>query len=46
VPSHYEILIIGGGSAGLTVAAQLAARIGGGAIAVVEPSTKHYYQPL
>lgn len=44
--SHYEILIIGGGSAGLTVASQLAARIGGGAIAVIEPSTTHYYQPL
>lgn len=43
---HYEVLIIGGGTAGLTVASQLAARIGGAAIAVVEPSAKHYYQPL
>lgn len=44
--SHYEILIIGGGTAGLTVASQLAARIGGGAMAIIEPSTAHYYQPL
>jgi sulfide:quinone oxidoreductase len=46
VPSHYEIVIIGGGTAGLTVASQLATRIGGGAIGVIEPSTTHYYQPL
>ena len=44
--NHYEILILGGGSAGLTVASQLAARIGGQRIAIVEPSTRHYYQPL
>ena len=35
---HYEILILGGGTAGLTVASQLADRIGGEHIAVVEPS--------
>ena len=46
MPSHYEILIIGGGTGGLTVASQLAARIGGGAMAVIEPSPTHYYQPL
>ena len=44
--SHYEILIIGGGTGGLTVASQLAAHVDGGAIAVVEPSATHYYQPL
>ncbi|MGE0464186.1 MAG: FAD/NAD(P)-binding oxidoreductase [Vicinamibacterales bacterium] len=43
---HYEILILGGGTAGLTVAAHLANRIGGQHIAIVEPSTRHYYQPL
>ena len=43
---HYEILILGGGTAGLTVASQLADRIGGRGIAVVEPSATHYYQPL
>lgn len=42
---HVAILIIGGGTAGITVAAQLRAR-GVGDIAIVEPSDKHYYQPL
>jgi sulfide:quinone oxidoreductase len=40
------ILIIGGGTAGLTVASQLAKKIPAGQIAVIEPSDKHYYQPL
>jgi len=44
--THYDILILGGGTAGLTVASQLAARIGGRHIGIVEPSVKHYYQPL
>jgi sulfide:quinone oxidoreductase len=44
--THYDILILGGGTAGLTVASQLASRIGGHHIGVVEPSLKHYYQPL
>lgn len=44
--THYEILIIGGGTAGLTVASQLAPRVASGKIAVVDPSAKHYYQPL
>ena len=43
---HFEILILGGGTAGLTIASQLAARIGGRHLAIVEPSTTHYYQPL
>jgi sulfide:quinone oxidoreductase len=41
----HHIVIIGGGSAGITVAARLA-RKGENDIAVVEPSDKHYYQPL
>ena len=44
--THYDILILGGGTAGLTVASQLADRIGGHHIGIVEPSLKHYYQPL
>ena len=44
--AHYDILILGGGTAGLTVASQLADRIGGHHIGIVEPSSKHYYQPL
>jgi sulfide:quinone oxidoreductase len=43
---HYDILIVGGGTAGLTVASQLAPRVGGHRIGIVEPSATHYYQPL
>ncbi|XZE19738.1 FAD-dependent oxidoreductase [Pirellulaceae bacterium SH449] len=43
---HYSILIVGGGTAGITVAAQLRRKNKGSDIAIVEPSTKHYYQPL
>jgi sulfide:quinone oxidoreductase len=44
--THHPVLIIGGGTAGITVAASLK-RHGSGAIhiAVVEPSDMHYYQP-
>ena len=42
----HRIVIIGGGTAGLTVAARLARQIDPAQIAVVEPSDKHYYQPL
>jgi sulfide:quinone oxidoreductase len=44
--THHHILILGGGTAGLTVASQLADRIGGEHIGIVEPSSTHYYQPL
>ncbi len=42
---HHKVLIIGGGTAGITVAARLQ-RAGVTGIAIVEPSTSHYYQPL
>jgi sulfide:quinone oxidoreductase len=43
---HHEVLIVGGGSAGITVAARLHRARPKLDIAVIEPSTKHYYQPL
>lgn len=43
---HHKILIIGGGTAGITVAARLARRIPSSGIGLIEPSDKHYYQPL
>lgn len=43
---HYEVLICGGGTAGLTVAAQLRSTESPPSIGIIEPSTKHYYQPL
>jgi sulfide:quinone oxidoreductase len=43
---HYRIVIVGGGSAGITAAARLAKALPHGSIAIIEPSRKHYYQPL
>ncbi|MFD0519368.1 NAD(P)/FAD-dependent oxidoreductase [Paractinoplanes durhamensis] len=42
---HHEVVIVGGGTAGITVAARLR-RAGVTDIAVIEPSEQHYYQPL
>jgi len=43
---HHQILIVGGGSAGITVAARLRRARSGLDVAVLEPSSSHYYQPL
>ena len=43
--NHYSVLIIGGGTAGITVAAQLKRKDKTLKMAIVEPSEKHYYQP-
>lgn len=42
---HHRVLIVGGGSGGLTVAARLAKALKGASIGVIDPSDKHYYQP-
>ena len=42
---HHRVVIVGGGSAGIMVAARLR-RAGVDDVAVVEPSDAHYYQPL
>ncbi len=46
ITTHHKILIVGGGTAGITVAARLARRIAARDVAIIEPSDKHYYQPL
>ncbi|MAO09119.1 MAG: pyridine nucleotide-disulfide oxidoreductase [Alteromonas sp.] len=43
--SQYEILIIGGGTAGIMTAAQLLAKNKNISIAIIEPANTHYYQP-
>lgn len=43
--NHYQILIIGGGTAGITLAAQLKRKNSALQIGLIEPSEKHYYQP-
>jgi len=42
---HFQILIIGGGNAGLSVASQLLRKKSKLNIGIIEPSEKHYYQP-
>src|SRR5690606_31172891 len=46
--ARYSIVIVGAGTAGISVAARLV-RISKklkGQIAIIDPQTKHYYQPL
>ncbi|MBP0028013.1 FAD/NAD(P)-binding oxidoreductase [Roseofilum sp. Guam] len=43
--THHQIVIVGGGSAGITVAAQLLNANSNLDVAIIEPSEKHYYQP-
>lgn len=42
---NYDILIVGGGAAGIGVAASLKKRQPDLQIAIIEPSENHYYQP-
>jgi sulfide:quinone oxidoreductase len=41
----HDVIIIGGGAAGISTAASILKRRGGVKIAIVEPRTEHYYQP-
>lgn len=43
--SHHQVLIIGGGTAGIMVAAQLLRQKNARDVAIIEPSDIHYYQP-
>ena len=43
--SEFEVVIVGGGAAGIATAASLHKREPSLRIAIVEPSDKHYYQP-
>ena len=42
--NHHRVLIIGGGAAGISVASRLKRKIDD--VAVIEPSDRHFYQPL
>ena len=43
--SHYQILIIGGGTGGIMTASQMLAKDKTLDIAIIEPAEYHYYQP-
>ncbi|MEV4346500.1 FAD/NAD(P)-binding oxidoreductase [Actinoplanes sp. NPDC049596] len=42
---RHEVIVIGGGTAGISVVSRLR-RAGGGDIAIVKRSDRHFYQPL
>ncbi len=44
--AHYQVVVVGGGSAGLTVASQLRNKPNAPEVAIIDPASKHYYQPL
>lgn len=43
---RHQVVIVGGGNAGISVAARLRRARASTDIAIIEPSDKHYYQPL
>ncbi len=45
MPTKHQIVIVGGGNAGISVAAQLFRKNKDLDIAIIDPATKHYYQP-
>jgi sulfide:quinone oxidoreductase len=42
---QHDVVVVGGGAAGLSVSHQLRRAMKGLDVAIVEPSSKHYYQP-
>ncbi len=42
----HRVLIVGGGTAGISVAARLARRRPEVEVTILEPSERHFYQPL
>jgi sulfide:quinone oxidoreductase len=43
---HHQVLVVGGGNGGISVAARLLRAAKDTDLAIVEPSRTHYYQPL
>ena len=43
--SHYQVLVIGAGTAGIMVASQLHKKSPNTKIAIIDPADTHYYQP-
>jgi sulfide:quinone oxidoreductase len=44
--SEHDVLVLGGGTGGLTVAARLLTEADPPGVTILEPSEQHYYQPL
>ncbi|HSO34355.1 MAG TPA: FAD/NAD(P)-binding oxidoreductase [Labilithrix sp.] len=46
MPSHHSVLVIGGGTGGISVAARLRLAANPPDVAIIEPSDQHFYQPI
>uniref|UniRef100_A0A8C6R9W9 Sulfide:quinone oxidoreductase, mitochondrial n=2 Tax=Nannospalax galili TaxID=1026970 RepID=A0A8C6R9W9_NANGA len=44
--NHYEVLVLGGGTGGITMATRMKRKVGAENVAIVEPSERHFYQPI
>uniref|UniRef100_A0A8C5L9U1 Sulfide:quinone oxidoreductase, mitochondrial n=1 Tax=Jaculus jaculus TaxID=51337 RepID=A0A8C5L9U1_JACJA len=44
--NYYEVLVLGGGSGGITMASRMKSKVGAENVAIVEPSERHFYQPI
>lgn len=44
--NHFNVVVVGGGTAGLSVAARLRNAENPPSVAIIEPSKTHYYQPI
>lgn len=45
-PQSFDVVIVGAGSAGISVAARLCNEDPSLSVAIIDPSDKHYYQPI
>lgn len=43
---YYKVVVVGGGTAGITMSARMKRKVGAEKVAVIEPSEMHYYQPI
>ncbi|XP_012865750.1 PREDICTED: sulfide:quinone oxidoreductase, mitochondrial [Dipodomys ordii] len=44
--NYYEVLVLGGGSGGITMASRMKRKVGAENVAIIEPSERHFYQPI
>lgn len=44
--NQYEVLVLGGGSGGITMASRMKRKVGAENVAIIEPSERHFYQPI
>ncbi|XP_001367951.2 sulfide:quinone oxidoreductase, mitochondrial [Monodelphis domestica] len=46
VKDYYEVLVLGGGCGGISMSSRMKKKVGAENVAIIEPSEKHFYQPL